>query len=97
MEELVITMMIKVIKLLIEKKIEKNKRERKKKATKQRNLTCLKNWSGKCTQKYFLLVISETLNRNVNRNCYRKKKLKNNETYNIFHGPLSQEWIDWIQ
>ena len=50
MEELVITMMIKVIKLLIEKKIEKNKREReKKKATKQRNLTCLKNWSGKRT------------------------------------------------
>ena len=49
MEELVITMMIKVIKLLIEKKIEKNKRERKKKATKQRKLTCLKNWSGKRT------------------------------------------------
>ena len=31
MEQLVIAMMIKVIKLLIEKKIEKNKREREKK------------------------------------------------------------------
>ena len=37
--------------------------------------------------------MSQTLNINVN-NCYRKKKVKNNGTYNTFHGPLSHELID---
>ena len=31
--------------------------------------------------------MSQTLNGNV-------KNVKNNGTYNTFHGPLSQEWID---
>ena len=34
-----------------------------------------------------------TLNGNV-KNCYPKKKVKNNGAYNAFHGQLSQEWID---
>ena len=42
MEQLVIAMMIKVIKLLIEKKIEKNKREREKKSNQTKKLDLLK-------------------------------------------------------
>ena len=63
------------------------------KGNKQRNLNSLRNQSGKRVEKYFLLLMSQTLNGNV-KNCYRKKKVKNNGTYNTFHGPLSQEWID---
>ena len=36
--------------------------------------------------------MSQTLNGN-DKNCYQKKKLKNNGTYNNFHGALSQEWV----
>ena len=56
-------------------------------------LTWLGNWSGKHLYKCFWLLMSQTLNGNV-KNCYRKKKVKNNGTYNTFHGQLSQEWTD---
>ena len=40
----------------------------------------------------------QTLNGDI-KNCYRKEKVKEKKkkkigTYNTFHGPLSQEWID---
>ena len=40
-----------------------------------------------------LLLMSQTLNRNV-KNCCQKKKVKNNGKYSTFHGLLSQEWVD---
>ena len=87
MEELVIIILI-VLKLTCRR----NSMD-KKNANKQRNLTWLGNRSDKRAQKYFLLLMSQTLNGNI-KNCYRKKKVTNNGTYNTFHGPLSQEWID---
>ena len=88
MEELVIITIITVIKLTYRR----NSMGRK---SKQTNLTWLRIWSGKRAQKYFLLLISQSLNGNV-KNFYRKKKVKNNGTYNTFHGPLSQEQIDGL-
>ena len=42
---------------------------------------------------FYELLTSQTLNRII-KNYYRKKKAKNNGTYNTFHEPLSQDWID---
>ena len=94
-EELVIITMITVIKLTYRRNSmeKKKKKKKKKKANKETKLTWLRNCSSKRAQKYVLLLMSQTLNRNVKK-CYRKKKVKNNGTYNTLHGPLSQEWID---
>ena len=42
-----------------------------------------------------LSLTSQTLNKNLKNYC-REKKVKNNGTYNAFHGPVSQEWIDGV-
>ena len=38
--------------------------------------------------------MSQTPNGNV-KNCYRKKKIKNNGTYNTFHGPTIPGMNRW--
>ena len=84
MEEFVITI-ITVIKLIYRWN---SMEEKKGKQTNKIHL--MKNLVRQTLIEIILSLMSQTLNRNI-KNCYRKKKAKNNGKYSTFHGPLSQE------